>query len=166
MGRLAGFCLVSSDSDFTRLASRLREQDLDVYGFGAQKTPESFRQACRRFIYTETLLPEPPAATPGEAVAAKAARAPSAVIAILDRAIAEMATEDGWATLTEVGQRLLKVASDFDPRSYGCKRLSDLARKTGAFEVDRLEGLAIRIRARPAQMSNAGSRVTDEAVTS
>src|SRR6185295_11059461 len=56
-GRFDGFCLVSSDSDFTRLASRLREQGADVYGFGAQKTPESFRQACRRFIYTENLMP-------------------------------------------------------------------------------------------------------------
>src|SRR3982074_2892040 len=57
-GRFDGFCLVSSDSDFTRLASRLREEGADVYGFGARKTPESFRQACRRFIYTENLLPE------------------------------------------------------------------------------------------------------------
>src|SRR5262245_6492575 len=56
-GRFNGFCLVSSDSDFTRLASRIREQGIDVYGFGEQKTPESFRQACRRFIYTENLLP-------------------------------------------------------------------------------------------------------------
>ena len=60
-GRFDGFCLVSSDSDFTRLAARIREQGADVYGFGAQKTPESFRQACRRFIYTENLLPEAPA---------------------------------------------------------------------------------------------------------
>src|SRR5476649_321821 len=60
-GRFDGFCLVSSDSDFTRLASRLREQGADVYGFGEQKTPESFRQACRRFIYTENLLPDAPA---------------------------------------------------------------------------------------------------------
>ena len=57
-GRFDGFCLVSSDSDFTRLASRLREQGADVFGFGEQKTPESFRQACRKFIYTENLLPE------------------------------------------------------------------------------------------------------------
>ena len=57
-GRFDGFCLVSSDSDFTRLAARIREQGVDVYGFGEQKTPESFRQACRRFIYTENLLPE------------------------------------------------------------------------------------------------------------
>ena len=61
-GRMDGFCLVSSDSDFTRLASRIREQGIDVYGFGEQKTPESFRQACHRFIYTENLLPDAPAA--------------------------------------------------------------------------------------------------------
>src|SRR5688500_11666875 len=67
-GRFDGVCLVSADSDFTRLASRIREQGLDVYGFGERKTPESFRQACRRFIYTENLLlPEPP--TPGEETA-------------------------------------------------------------------------------------------------
>ncbi len=77
-----------------------------------------------------------------------------------------METEDGWVTLSEVGQRLSKIAADFDLRSYGCKRLSELAHKTGAFDMVRLEGLATRIRAKPAQMSNAGSRVTDEAVTS
>ena len=98
-GRLDGFCLVSSDSDFTRLASRLREQGLDVYGFGEQKTPESFRQACRRFIYTENLLPEAPAATPVEALAAKALQAPSAAVPILTRAIEQMETEDGWVVL-------------------------------------------------------------------
>src|SRR5208283_6133619 len=68
-GRFDGFCLVSSDSDFTRLASRLREQGADVYGFGEQKTPESFRHACRRFIYTENLLPEAEPATSGGGVA-------------------------------------------------------------------------------------------------
>ena len=78
-GRFDGFCLVSSDSDFTRLASRLREEGADVYGFGAQKTPESFRQACRRFIYTENLLPEAATSAPeqedGQRRAAAAARA-------------------------------------------------------------------------------------------
>src|ERR1700693_371926 len=63
-GRFEGFCLVSSDSDFTRLASRLREQGADVYGFGKQDTPESFRQACRRFVYTENLVPNPAASSP------------------------------------------------------------------------------------------------------
>ena len=70
-GRLDGFCLVSSDSDFTRLASRLRGQGLDVYGFGARTTPESFRQACCKFIYTETLLPKAAATTPGRSARRK-----------------------------------------------------------------------------------------------
>src|SRR6266403_633888 len=70
--RFDGFCLVSSDSDFTRLASRLREEGADVYGFGARKTPESFRQACRRSTYTENLVPEAPASTVGGEAAPRA----------------------------------------------------------------------------------------------
>src|SRR5499425_3228166 len=76
--RFDGFCLVSSDSDFTRLASRLREEGADVYGFGAQKTPESFRQACRRFIYTENLLPESAAAAPEQEGGRRALQPPRA----------------------------------------------------------------------------------------
>src|SRR5690242_14809632 len=98
-GRFDGFCLVSSDSDFTRLASRLREQGADVYGFGEQKTPESFRQACRRFIYTENLLPDVQASAPEEGVARKPLQAPSAAVPIINKAIAEMETEDGWVGL-------------------------------------------------------------------
>jgi hypothetical protein len=75
-GRFEGFCLVSSDSDFTRLASRLREQGADVYGFGKQDTPESFRQACRRFIYTENLAPEVPASTEVQVATAAKRRHP------------------------------------------------------------------------------------------
>jgi uncharacterized LabA/DUF88 family protein len=165
-GRLDGFCLVSSDSDFTRLASRLREQGLDVYGFGEQKTPESFRQACRRFIYTENLLPEAPAATPVEALAAKALQAPSAAVPILTRAIEQMETEDGWVVLGVLGHRLATIASDFDSRSYGFKKLSDLVRKTGAFDVDQPEGRVMRIRAKPAPASKAGSKARAETLTS
>src|SRR5579862_273651 len=84
-GRFDGFCLVSSDSDFTRLASRLREQGADVYGFGERKTPESFRQACRRFIYTENLLPDTPVATQEEGAARKALHPPSAAVPILNK---------------------------------------------------------------------------------
>src|SRR3954453_9921425 len=85
-GRFDGFCLVSSDSDFTRLASRLREQGADVYGFGERKTPEGFRQACRGLIYTEHLLPPAPASSPGEENAAKALQPPAAAVDILDKA--------------------------------------------------------------------------------
>ncbi len=141
-GRFDGFCLVSSDSDFTRLASRLREEGADVYGFGARKTPESFRQACRRFIYTENLLPEPPT---GAATDSRSEPA-SAAVQILNKAIAQMETDDGWVRLGVVGQRLANIASDFDPRTYGFRKLSDLVRSTGAFEIDQPEGRAMRIR--------------------
>src|SRR3954462_15783627 len=94
-GRFDGFCLVSSDSDFTRLASRMREQGADVYGFGAQKTPESFRQACRRFIYTENLLPAVVTSNTVEtAAAAQPKRPPSAAIPMLQTAISQIEGED------------------------------------------------------------------------
>jgi uncharacterized LabA/DUF88 family protein len=151
-GRFDGFCLVSSDSDFTRLASRLREEGADVYGFGAQKTPESFRQACRRFVYTENLLPEAAATAPEQDEGPRQAlQPPSAAVPILIRAIEQMESEDGWVRLGAVGQRLANIASDFDPRTFGYRKLSDLVRKTGAFEVDQTEGRTVRIRARPGQ---------------
>jgi uncharacterized LabA/DUF88 family protein len=149
-GRFDGFCLVSSDSDFTRLAARIREQGTDVYGFGAQKTPESFRQACRRFIYTENLLPEAPAPDRDRAPEAKPLQPPSAALPLLRKVIAQMDDEDGWVGLGGVGQRLANLAPDFDPRTYGHAKLGDLVRKTGAFEVDRSEGRAVRIRLKPA----------------
>lgn len=159
-GRFDGFCLVSSDSDFTRLASRLREQGADVYGFGEQKTPESFRQACRRFIYTENLLPEAQALASGEGPPLKALQPPSAAVPILKKAIAQMETEDGWVGLGAVGQRLANVASDFDPRTYGYRKLSDLVRKTGAFDIDQPEGRTLRIRAKPTPPPKAHARAT------
>jgi uncharacterized LabA/DUF88 family protein len=144
--RFDGFCLVSSDSDFTRLASRLREQGAEVYGFGAQKTPESFRQACRRFIYTENLVPE---SMSSNVSAQKQAplKPPSAAIPILNKASSQIESEDGWALLGPVGQQISKLASDFDVRTYGFSKLSSLIRKTGAFEIDDKNG-PMRIRAR------------------
>ena len=159
-GRLDGFCLVSSDSDFTRLASRLREQGADVYGFGEQKTPESFRQACRKFIYTENLLPEAQVSTAEEGPSTKSLQPPSAAIPILNKAIMQMETEDGWVGLGAVGQRLANIASDFDPRTYGYRKLSDLVRKTGAFEIDQPEGRAVRIRAKPKLPSKTRAKAT------
>ena len=146
-GRFDGFCLVSSDSDFTRLASRLREQGADVYGFGAQKTPESFRQACRRFIYTENLLPD--SATSSSEAATKAKSPPSAAIPILKTAISQLESEDGWAPLGGVGQQISKLFTDFDTRTYGFSKLSDLVRKTGAFDVEKADGGHLRIKSRP-----------------
>jgi uncharacterized LabA/DUF88 family protein len=147
-GRFDGFCLVSSDSDFTRLAARIREEGVDVYGFGEQKTPESFRQACRRFIYTENLLPEPVVENSAPA-ARKPLRPPSAATPIIRRALAQLDDDDGWVHLSPVGSQLGKLTSDFDPRTYGCRKLSDLVRETGAFQVETLEGGRVRIRAKP-----------------
>src|ERR1700675_372173 len=105
-GRFDGFCLVSSDSVFTRLASRLREQGADVFGFGEQKTPESFRQACRRFIYTENLLPEAVTSGADTPSKPKSLQPPSAAIPILERAISQIDSEDGGVMLGEVGEQI------------------------------------------------------------
>jgi uncharacterized LabA/DUF88 family protein len=148
-GRLDGFCLVSSDSDFTRLASRLREQGADVYGFGAQKTPESFKQACRRFIYTENLLPEVVAAGVDAASKSNPLQPPSAAIPILQKAVSQIESEDGWVMLGPVGQQILSLFSDFDVRSYGLSKLSDLVRKTDAFDIEKVNGGNMRMRAKP-----------------
>ena len=149
-GRFEGFCLVSSDSDFTRLASRLREQGADVYGFGKQDTPESFRQACRRFIYTENLVPEAPASSSGAAPKSRSLQPPSAAIPILEKAISQIESEDGWVRLDTVGSLLSNLVSDFDVRTFGFKKLSDLVRNGGGFDFEKIDGGHLRIRAKPA----------------
>lgn len=163
-GRFDGFCLVSSDSDFTRLAARIREQGVDVFGFGEQKTPESFRQACRRFIYTENLLPSAPANVPEATSSTKPLQQPSAAVPIIKRVIAQMESEDGWVPLGAVGTQLANLASDFDPRTFGFRKLSDLVRKTNAFDMEHPEGGSMRIRikpttgGRPSTKKSSGSR--------
>ena len=148
-GRFDGFCLVSSDSDFTRLASRIREQGVDVFGFGEQKTPESFRQACRRFVYTENLLTGPTVTIQDAAPTTKPLQPLSAATAILKKVIEQMESEDGWVPLGAVGKQLANIASDFDPRTFGFRKLSDLVRKTNSFDIDHPEGGTLRIRAKP-----------------
>jgi NYN domain/OST-HTH/LOTUS domain len=147
-GRFDGFCLVSSDSDFTRLAARIREQGVDVFGFGEQKPPESFRQACRRFVYTENLL-RGAANTPDTAPSAKPLQSPSAAMPILEKVIGQMESEDGWVLLGTFGKQLSNLFSDFDPRTYDFSKLSDLMRSTGAFEIETPTGGAMRIRIKP-----------------
>lgn len=144
-GRFDGFCLVSSDSDFTRLAARIREEGVDVFGFGEQKTPESFRQACRRFIYTENLLPDAPAKV-GVSAAAKPLEPLSRASEILLRVIGDLESDAGWVSLGSIGTQLANIAPDFDPRSYGFKKLSDLVRKIPALELDEQEGTRLRVR--------------------
>lgn len=151
-GRFDGFCLVSSDSDFTRLAARIREQGLDVYGFGERKTPESFRRACKRFIYTENLLSPAENSAPsgigaGETLSAggSSKQPPSAAIPLIQTALSQMDDVDGWHFLGAVGQRLAALMPDFDPRTYGCPKLLTLIEKSGAFDVRR-ENLKVFIR--------------------
>ncbi len=142
-GRFGGFCLVSSDSDFTRLAARLREQGADVFGFGEQKTPESFRQACTRFIFTENLIkPEPNGAQIADHSLPFAKAIP-----LIRKAMDEIEDDaEGWDNLSPVGVRLYALYPDFDPRSYGRAKLVDLVYATGAFDIDRPQAGGVRIR--------------------
>ena len=150
-GGLDGFCLVSSDSDFTQLAARLRESGYEVYGFGTQKTPVSFVKACKRFIYTENLGRD--AAGAGVATGAgSAARKPvKEAAAMIERVIGELDSEadGGWVGLGVVGQRLSALEPDFDSRTYGFGKLSGLVKAIEALEV-RSEGGHLKVRLRPA----------------
>jgi len=162
-GRFDGFCLVSSDSDFTRLAARIREHGIDVFGFGKQKTPESFRQACRRFVYTENLLPEAPVPDQPERSDPRPAsplKSPSAATQLIRTAIAQLDDEDGWVHLSGVRQRLAILASDFDPRSYGQTKFIDLVEKSGAFEIRRNGpgAVYVRVKSTPRRKSAAGKK--------
>jgi len=130
-GLFDGFCLVSSDSDFTRLAARIREQGVDVFGFGEQKTPASFRQACRKFIYTENLLPGATANDQDEGPVGKPLQPAAAATAIIKRAIEQMDSEDGWVTLAGLGSQLANLASDFDPRNFGFRKLDTSNNRLG-----------------------------------
>jgi len=156
-GRFAGFCLVSSDSDFTRLAARIREQGLDVFGFGETKTPKSFRQACKRFVLTENLLPPSDSVVPtakskipvGSSPASTSApRKPAQATAMVQRAIAQLEDEEGWVHLGGLGSRLLAMDPEFDPRTYGCAKLTTLIEQAGGFEVRRGGGMSVQVRRR------------------
>jgi len=138
-GHFAGFCLVSSDSDFTRLASRIRESGLSVYGFGEKKTPRPFVSACDRFIYTEVFSEgsenAPEAAPPSRSE--KELRGDTRLLNLLRAAIDAASDDTGWATLAAVGSYINKTANDFDPRSYGFAKLSELFAAIGLFELER-----------------------------
>lgn len=160
--RFDGFCLVSSDSDFTRLAARIREQGIDVYGFGARKTPESFRKACRKFVYTENLLPSEKASAEQKKSTAKptsAVKPADKATPIIRKAIDQLDSEEGWVRLSNVGRQLTILASDFDPRTYGQNKLGDLVKKTGAFESRQVEGATyIRVKAKSARKPASRNR--------
>jgi len=125
---LNGFCLVSSDSDFTRLATRIREAGLMVYGFGERKTPEAFVAACDKFIYTEILRPE--AIRPPQDTAEL-----NELEVILRAAVVASTKDNGWAALGGVGSMINKNNPSFDARNYGFQKLGELVRKQSYLEV-------------------------------
>jgi hypothetical protein len=108
------------------------------------------------------LLADAEVATLEEGPSRKALESPRAALPILNKAIAQLETEDGWVGLGAVGQRLANIASDFDSRTYGYRKLSDLVRKTGAFDIEQPKGGAIRIRAKTTRLSRTGSKATPE----
>ena len=175
-GKTDGFCIVSSDSDFTRLAIRLREAGMKVIGMGEQKTPVAFRVACDKFIYIEVIraaqqdrdkaaqparkaeskpakktrakkaepakAPEKPAPAPAEAEAAapsaprKGGKVPEDILQLIANSVSDIADEEGWASMGELGTLLLKKQPDFDPRNFGFTKLTPLIRSLSRFEID------------------------------
>ena len=177
-GKTDGFCIVSSDSDFTRLAIRLREAGMKVIGMGEQKTPVAFRVACDKFIYIEVIraaqqnrekaaqpkaardsgkkktktaqngkaeaVPktqekqEAPAAAPVQETlpAKKGGKVPEEIVKLIADSVSDIADEDGWASMGELGSLLLKKQPDFDPRNFGFTKLTPLIRSLPRFEVD------------------------------
>jgi uncharacterized LabA/DUF88 family protein len=138
--RFQGFCIVSSDSDFTRLAARIREQGITVYGFGERKTPESFRNACDRFTYLDVLEAPIVGATEAAPIQVQVApaklRADTRLVSVLRASVASAAGENGWASLSAVGSLIRKQQPDFDSRNWGYAKLSDLVRAIGFFELE------------------------------
>ncbi|MBM4075496.1 MAG: NYN domain-containing protein [Planctomycetes bacterium] len=139
-GRLQGFCLVSSDSDFTRLATRLRESGMTVMGFGEKKTPRAFVSACDKFVYTEILatVDDSAEATPSNSVTKKSGkelRSDTALGKLLRSAVLSSADEDGWCYIGRIGSYIANQSPDFDPRNYGYSKLSQLLAATEFFEV-------------------------------
>ncbi len=145
-GKVDGFCIVSSDSDFTRLAIRLREAGMKVIGMGEKKTLKPFITACDKFIYIEILGDEEE--EPVVKTTAKTSRQPNKkppksvdlvnreLIKLLTDSISDLADESGWAFLGELGNLLLKKKTDFDPRNYGFQKMLPLIKSINQFEID------------------------------
>ncbi|MEM8625287.1 MAG: NYN domain-containing protein [Pseudomonadota bacterium] len=146
-GTLNGVCIVSSDSDFTRLAQRLREEGLTVIGIGEKKAPEAFRNACNRFIYVENIG----STVPGEAEAETKKEAPSKATPLVHRAMNALDDEDGWVKLGALGSKLHELAPDFDTRSFGHAKLSALVKATSAFDMKRDASTHYLVRAKARQ---------------
>ncbi|MDX2286348.1 MAG: NYN domain-containing protein [Bacteroidia bacterium] len=146
-GRVDGFCLISSDSDFTRLATRLREAGKKVIGMGERKTPQPFIVACDKFIYIEILeqpverivVPKPAKSsgkTPVRVAVPALPPVPDEVVRMITEAVVELSDEEGWAFLAEVGNLILRKQPDFDPRNYGYQKLTPLVEASRKFVIE------------------------------
>ncbi len=138
-GNFDGFCIVSSDSDFTKLAARIRESGLTVYGFGEKKTPTPFVSACDKFIFTEVLRAEEESGeeeTTIKRLSTAELKRDRKLIKLLRDAIDAASDETGWAHLGAVGNYIAKQSPEFDPRNYGYKKLGELVKATGLFEIE------------------------------
>ncbi len=141
-GNYAGFCIVSSDSDFTRLASRIRETGCRVYGFGQNKTPRAFVAACDRFISTDVLAnaaKSQSGTAPMPPLSPNKLQADSALIESIRAAIDAQSDDSEWAQLGSIGSYLNKTKTDFDPRNYGFAKLGELIKAIEIFEVKHTE---------------------------
>jgi uncharacterized LabA/DUF88 family protein len=152
-GNLEGFVIVSSDSDFTRLATRLRESGMIVYGIGRRRTPEAFVEACDQFIYIDLLSQEPqpnPPASDDQEPPPK----PPKLKRLLSTAITSTSRDDGWSNLADVGSYLIKTHAAFDSRDYGHAKLGELVRAQSYVDVKVLPGPAgasiVWVRLKPA----------------
>ena len=137
-GKVDGFCIISSDSDFTRLALRLREAGMQVIGMGQKKTPAPFIAACNKFIYIEILKSKTTATNVPEEKSEEAEIKPidKSVVKLISDSINDLADELGWAYLGDIGNLIIKKRPDFDSRNYGFKKLGELIKSTGLFEIN------------------------------
>jgi uncharacterized LabA/DUF88 family protein len=135
--KVNGFCLVSSDSDFTKLATRLREAGMVVYGIGEKKTPDPFIVACDKFIYLEILAPDEENQD-GKKQVKKASidKINPKVIRLLRNSVDDAADDDGWAFMGDVGSLILKKQPNFDARNFGFEKLTPLFKSLSQFEID------------------------------
>ena len=138
--KLDGFCIVSSDSDFTRLAARLRESGHTVYGFGEKKTPRAFVSVCDKFVYTEILKDNQEETDDEDSRPSikqkKEFKVDRKLLKLLRDVVDDLAEESGWAYLGGVGQKINNRSADFDPRNYGFRKLGDMFRAIPQFEVE------------------------------
>jgi len=138
--KLDGFCIVSSDSDFTRLAARLRESGRVVYGFGEKKTPRAFVSVCDKFIYTEILRENQEESEDEEnkhiVKPKKDFKVDRKLLKLLRETVDDLAEESGWAYLGGVGHKINNRMADFDPRNYGFNKLGDMFRAIPQFEIE------------------------------